>query len=121
MTKHLFKDAFVWGFALWCIGYVLGILLFMVVPHHLIGWSIMPVGIILTLWVLIKKIKTSSFSDYIFVAIGWTLMAVIFDYMFLVKVFTPSDGYYKLDVYLYYAFTFILPLLVGWRKSDDNL
>jgi hypothetical protein len=41
----------------------------------------------------------------------------VFDYFLLVKVFKPVDGYYKLDVYLYYVLTFILPLIVGWRKS----
>jgi len=37
--------------------------------------------------------------------------------LFIVKAFKPADGYYKLDVYLYYALTFALPLIVGWRKK----
>jgi len=48
------------------------------------------------------------------------LIAVIFDYLFLVKMFKPTDGYYKLDVYLYYILTFLLPLIVGWRKKFFN-
>jgi len=51
---------------------------------------------------LIKKIKGDSFKYYLLLAISWTLIAIIFDYLFLVKVFKPADGYYKLDVYLYY-------------------
>jgi hypothetical protein len=31
--------------------------------------------------------------------------------------FHPPDGYYKPDVYLYYVSTFVLPLIVGWRKT----
>lgn len=116
MSKHFFKDAFVWGFILWLIGYVLGIVLFMVVPPAVLGWIIMPIGIIITLWVLSKKVKGDLLRYYLLLAISWTSIAIILDYFLLVKVFNPADGYYKLDVYLYYALTFILPLLVAWRK-----
>lgn len=88
----------------------------MFVPAPLIGWAIMPIGVFLTLLVLVKKIKLTGLKNYLVLAIGWTLIAVICDYLFLVKVFNPADGYYKLDVYLYYALTFILPVMVGWYK-----
>ena len=116
MNKQLLKDAALWGFLLWLIGYILGIVLFMVVPPSILGWIIMPIGTALTLWVLFKKIKSTSFQHYVIVATTWTLIAIIFDYFFLVKVFNPADGYYKLDVYLYYALTFTLPLIAGWSK-----
>lgn len=58
---------------------------------------------------------------YLRMAIGWTLIAVIFDYFFLVKVFKPADGYYKIDVYLYYVLTFVLPLIVGWIKKTKRI
>ncbi len=117
MNKQLFKDAFGWGLILWLIGYVLGILLFKAVSAALLGWVIMPIGTIITLWVLFKKIKSNSFQYYVLMAIVWVLIAIVFDYFFLVKMFKPTDGYYKLDVYLYYALTFVLPLIVGWRRS----
>lgn len=47
-------------------------------------------------------------------AVVWTVVAVVGDYFFIVKAFHPVDGYYKLDVYLYYAVTFCAPLAVGW-------
>lgn len=118
MTKNLIlMDTLGWGFILWLIGYVLGIILFMVMPVSMLGWVIMPVGIVITLWVLLKKIKTGSFQRYILLAFSWLLIAIVFDYFLLVKVFKPADGYYKLDVYLYYLLTFILPIFVGWRKQ----
>jgi hypothetical protein len=117
MSKQLLKDGFGWGLLLWFIGYVLGIVLFMVVPVNLIGWVISPIGILLTLWVLNKKIKSQEIKHFIYIAIIWTIIAVLFDYVFLVQLFKPDDGYYKLDVFIYYLFTFLLPLLVGWRKS----
>lgn len=117
MHRNLLRDGIGWGILLWFIGYVLGILLYMVVSPSVIGWIIMPIGATLLLWVLIKKISAQSFDYYVKLAFAWTAIAVSFDYSFLVKVFNPPDGYYKLDVYLYYLFTFALPLLVGWRRS----
>ena len=116
MTKQFYKDAFGWGFILWLIGYALGMILFLVVPISVIGWIILPIGTIITLWVLLKKIKADSFKYYALLAVVWVFIAVVFDYFFLVKALNPADGYYKLDVYLCYALTFLLPLVVGWKK-----
>jgi hypothetical protein len=118
MDKKIYFDALGWGIILWLSGYVLGIILFAFVPANIIGWLITPIGIAITLWVLFKKVKGDSFKYYFLVAIVWTLIAIIFDYFFLVKVFKPVDGYYKLDVYLYYILTFVLPVIVGWKKRS---
>ena len=117
MSKQLVRDAFGWGFALWLIGYVLGILLFAVVPGNLIGWVIMPIGIAVALWILLKKVKGDSLRYFAIVGLVWLLIAILCDYFFLVLLFKPADGYYKLDVYIYYAVTLLLPLAVGWRKQ----
>src|SRR5205823_2494729 len=42
------------GLGLWLIGYVLGIVLFAFVPVGLIGWIIMPIGVLITIWILLK-------------------------------------------------------------------
>lgn len=120
MSKQLLKDTIGWGFLLWLIGYVLGIVLFVIVPPSMIGWIIMPIGTVITLWVLLKKVKGNNFQHYLLLSVVWTLIAIIFDYFFLVRVFKPDDGYYKLDVYLYYFLTFVLPLIVGLRKKDKD-
>jgi hypothetical protein len=117
MSKQFLKDAFGWGFGLWLIGYALGIMLFPFASPAVLGWIIMPIGVLLTLWVLFKKVETTAFRDYVWIAVIWTLIAIVFDYFFLVKAFKPADGYYKLDVYIYYGLTFLLPLIVGWRKK----
>lgn len=119
MDKQLIKDGLGWGILLWAIGYLLGIILFTLVPNFLIGWVIMPIGTIIALWVLFKRIKSPSIKYYFFLGIIWTVIAIVFDYLFLVKLLKPTDGYYKLDVYLYYALTFLLPVLVGWRKNGS--
>ena len=116
MTKQFAKDAFAWGFGLWLVGYALGIALFPVVSTAAIGWVIAPIGVALTLWVLLEKVHGDSFGYYLQLAIVWVALAVACDYVFLVKMFKPADGYYKLDVYLYYVLTLALPLLVGLRR-----
>lgn len=115
--QKFYKDTFGWGFILWLIGYTLGMILFFLVPTYLIGWIIMPIGVALTLWVLFKKVSGNSLRYYVIIAFVWVLVAIIFDYFFLVKALKPADGYYKLDVYLYYILTFILPIFVGWYKG----
>lgn len=120
-NKQLVKNSLGWGFVLWLIGYVLSFILFFVVPPSLIGWVIAPIGTAITLWVLFKKIKSEDFMHYLALAVVWTVIAVVLDYFFIVKALNPADGYYKPAVYLYYALTFVLPLLVGWwKKSKSN-
>ena len=118
MNRQFYKDALGWGFLLWLVGFGLGVVLFSIVPISMIGWIITPIGTALTLWVLLKKVKGESLRYYLQLAIVWTLIAIVFDYIFLVKAFKPADGYYKLDVYLYYTLTFVLPLGVGWYKKS---
>ena len=118
-SRQFLKDAVGWGIGLWLIGYALGIILFMLVPPYMIGWILTPIGIIITLWVLFKKTKGESFEYYFVLAVVWTLIAIIFDYLFIVKLFNSSD-YYKLDVYLYYIFTLILPLIAAAIKLKSK-
>lgn len=119
MDKQLAKDALGWGFVLWLIGYILGFALFFVIPPALIGWVILPIGIVITLWVLFKRVKSENFRHYLVLAIVWTVIAVVFDYVFIVKALEPADGYYKLDVYIYYVLTFALPLFAYWWKRNQ--
>ena len=116
MSRRFWIDALLWGFVLWLIGYVLGILFFAFVPANLLGWAIMPIGILVALWILFTRVKGDSLQYYVLVALTWTAIAILADYFLLVQLFKPADGYYKLDVYLYYAITFVLPIVVGWWK-----
>ena len=120
MNRQLLKDSFGWGFILWLIGYVLGIVLFFVVPASLIGWAILPIGLVVTLWVLMRRVKIGRLQHFAILAGVWTVSAVVLDYVFIVKTFSPADGYYKLDVYVYYVLTFAIPLAVGWWKTSRS-
>lgn len=116
VSKQLVIDSLGWGLALWIFGYLLGILAFFFVPPTLIGWIVLPVGTVVTLLVLYKFVRSGSLSHYLIVALAWTAIAIVCDYLFIIQLLEPADGYYKPDVYLYYALTFALPMLVGlWR------
>lgn len=117
MNTRLLKDSLGWGLILWLIGYILGFILFFVVDPSLMGWIIMPIGTLLTLWVLLRKVKGETPRYYFILAIVWTALAVGLDYLFVVKALKPADGYYKLDVYVYYMLTFLLPLGAFWWKK----
>jgi hypothetical protein len=117
MNRQFVKDALGWGLGLWLVGYALGIVLFTLVSASLIGWIIMPIGTVITVWVAFKKVNGNSLPYYGLVALVWLLIAVVGDYLFIVKAFKPADGYYKPDVYLYYMLTLAIPLWAGWRRT----
>ena len=119
MNKQLLKDSLGWGIVLWLIGYILGIVFFFIVPQNLIGYFITPIGIIITFWVLFKKIKSNSLNHYLVLSFSWMLIAIVLDYFFIVKGFNSGQNYYKVDVYLYYALTFTMPLIAGWKKKAN--
>lgn len=120
MNNTILKNIVGFGVLLWFIGYLLGILFFMIVPSSLIGWFISPIGIAITLWVLMKKSLAVTFTDFIITGIIWLLIAVFLDYLFIVKLLQPADGYYKPDVYFYYLTTFALPVIVGMKKNESK-
>lgn len=120
MNKQFLKDALGWGFILWLIGYALGFIFFAFVPMSLIGWVIMPIGTVITILVAFKKIKGTTLGYYLAVAAAWTVIAVVFDYIFLVKLLNPVGGYYKLDIYLYYILTFVIPMVAGLIKTRQH-
>ncbi|NTW30107.1 MAG: hypothetical protein HGA33_02435 [Candidatus Moranbacteria bacterium] len=115
----IFLNTVGWGFVLWLVGYVLGIVFFALVPKEQIGFFVMPLGMAFTLWVLWKKIEREELMCYFGLGIIWTIMAIVLGYLFNVKMFHLTD-YYKPDVYLYYVLTFVLPIAVGWYRFKVN-
>jgi hypothetical protein len=118
--KKILLNTLFWGFILWLFGYILGFVFFAFVPKEMIGWYVMPLGIVATLFALFKWIKREEFTCYIRLGVIWMIMAVVLDYFFLVKMLNASD-YYKFDVYLYYILTFVLPVAAGWYKKSKGL
>lgn len=117
MNKRLIGDMLGWGTVLWFFGYVLGFLFFAFVPVALIGWFITPIATAVTVFVLWKYVKSDSLTYALTVGAVWTVLAIVLDYLFIVMLLNLEDGYYKFDVYLYYALTLLLPPLVYSLKQ----
>ncbi len=113
VNKFLLRDGLGWGFALWLFGYLLGFVFYAVVPPDLIGWYVMPLGIAATCLVLWKWVRLVSMRDALLLGVVWSAIAIIGDYLFIVKLLNPPDGYYKPDIYLYYLLTLALPLVAA--------
>ncbi|MEW6721871.1 MAG: hypothetical protein AB1324_01265 [Candidatus Micrarchaeota archaeon] len=105
-----------WGLALWLLGYALGIAFFFLLPPSIFGWAVMLIATPVTVFVALKKIEARSVREYLPVALLWTAMAVILDYIFIV-ILLGSPDYYKPDVLVYYALTFLIPIASGFWKS----
>ena len=117
MNSFFMRDVLGYGFVLWLIGYVLGFVFYAFVPPAEIGWYVMPLGIAITLYVLWNYIRMQLMRDALTIGIGWSVIAIVCDYLFIVLLLNPVDGYYKLDVYLYYLLTLVLPPLVRFARA----
>jgi hypothetical protein len=110
MNNFVKRDLLSWGLLLWVAGYLLGFIFYAFVPAPFIGWGVMPLGMGLTCLVLWKRVRVDSIRDSLLLGIAWSAIAVACDYLFIVKLLNPPDGYYKFDVYMYYLLTFALPV-----------
>jgi hypothetical protein len=111
--RFILRDVLGWGVLLWLIGYILGIAFYAVVPTAVIGWYVMPIGVAMTALVLWKWVPLATLRDGVVLGLGWSAIAIVGDYVFIVKLLTPPDGYYKPDVALYYLLTLALPVAVA--------
>jgi len=108
--KFLWRDVLGWGVLLWLVGYLLGFVFYALVPVALIGWFVMPFGVALTALVLWRWVRIDGLSRAAVLGLGWSAIAVLCDYAFIVELLAPPDGYYKLDVYLYYFLMLAMPV-----------
>ncbi len=120
MKRFLIRDVLGWGFLLWFIGYLLGFLFYAFVPTALIGWYVTPIGIAMTCLVLWKWVRVDAMRDAVLLGVGWCIVAIVLDYFLIVKLLDPPDGYYKLDVFLYYLLTFSLPVAAARVRRAAN-
>ncbi|OGG79337.1 hypothetical protein A3A39_00030 [Candidatus Kaiserbacteria bacterium RIFCSPLOWO2_01_FULL_54_13] len=119
--KQILIDTVAWGFALWVLGFALGMMLFPFVPVVYLGLLITPIYLAAAIWVCIQKFKGrgNSIAYLLGVGFAWFLVAFVFDYIFLVQAFAV-ENYYDYDVLFYYLITLALPLIVGrWHERRD--
>jgi len=118
------KDTAVIGTCLWLIGYLASLVLFFSPYAGIMGWILLviftPVTIAVT-WLWFRQRKGLSLEYYAKIGIAWVLIAVVFDYLFIVQLFKAA--YYGPDVFVYYALTFLITVGVGLYliRSRNNL
>lgn len=115
------KDTAGLGLLLWLIGYITSLVLFFSPFAGIMGWILIavftPVTVAVTWWWF--RARDLSLSYYAGVGIAWTAIAIVLDYLFIVLLFQAT--YYGPDVFVYYAITFLIPVLIGLvnrRRSE---
>jgi hypothetical protein len=113
--KEWIKDTGGIGTGLWLIGYLASLILFFSPYAGIMGWILLviftPVTIAVTWW-WFRKRKELTLEYFAKVGVVWVLIAVVFDYLFIVRLFQAN--YYSPDVFVYYAMTFLIPVGVGF-------
>jgi hypothetical protein len=112
--NQLIKDTAGLGTALWLIGYLSSLALFFTPYAGIMGWILIavftPITIVVALWWFGKQ-KPHPLQYYAGVGAAWALIAIVLDYLFIVILFQAN--YYEIDVLVYYAVTFLIPVAVG--------
>jgi hypothetical protein len=101
------------GGGLWLLGYLVSLALFFTPLAPVMGWVITAIFTPLTVGVTWWRFRGRDLPlrYYAGVGLAWAAIAVVLDYLFIVRLF--DAGYYAPDVYAYYALTFLIPVGVG--------
>ena len=75
----------------------------------LFGWFVTPFGPSAACRVLWKKFRPASLAQAATIGADGAVMAVALDYVFLVKLLNPPDGYSERHAYQDYALTLVRP------------
>lgn len=115
--QAIVKDTAGIGILLWLIGYLAALLLFVSPFAGVMGWILIavftPVSILIVWrWFCGRDLPLVYYAE---IGLVWTAIAVVFDYLFIVVLFSAT--YYSPDVFVYYAITFLIPVCIGlWKR-----
>lgn len=113
--QQVLKDTAGLGILFWLVGYLAGIVLFFTPYRDSMGWIMLftftPFTILVTWW-WFRQRDYASTEYYAGVGIAWAVIAIVLDYLFIVRLFS-SPAYYTLHISLYYALMFLIPVGVG--------
>ena len=112
--KQWIKDTAGLGIVLWLMGYITSLVLFFTAFAGMMGWILISIFTPITVaivWWWFKDREPLPLQYYAGVGVSWVLIAVVFDYLFIVLLFQAA--YYGIDVFVYYAVTFLIPVGVG--------
>lgn len=113
--KRWIKDTAGLGIAFWLMGYLASLVLFFTPYAGIMGWILAavftPVALVVTWW-WFRSREYLPVRYYAGVGVVWVLIAIVFDFLFIVTLFQAA-AYYKPDVVVYYIVTFLVPVAVG--------
>jgi hypothetical protein len=119
--KQWIKDNAGLGTGLWLIGYLASLALFFSPYAGIMGWILLaiftPVTVAITWW-WFRQRESLSLQYYTGFGVAWMLIAVVLDYVFIVLLFQAT--YYGVDVFVYYAVTFLIPVGVGLYLTGNR-
>jgi hypothetical protein len=98
----------------WLIGYLASLGLFFSSYAGIMGWILIAVFTPVTIaiaWWWFRQRERLPLQYYAGVGVAWVLIAIVLDYLFIVLMFQAT--YYGIDVVVYYAVTFLVPVGVG--------
>ena len=109
------KDMAGLGTGLWLIGYIASLALFFTPIWEIMGgWILLiiftPITLAITWW-WFRQQELLPLPYYAKVGIAWMVIAVVLDYLFIVRLFQAT--YYGTDVFVYYTVTFLIPVVIG--------
>ena len=116
--QAILKDTAGIGILLWLLGYLASLLLFVSPLSGVMGWILIavftPVSILIVWrWFAGRDLPLAYYAG---AGVVWTAIAVVFDYLFIVLLFSAT--YYGPDVFVYYAITFLVPVGIGlWKRQ----
>jgi len=112
--QQVLKDTAGLGTLLWLIGYLASLVLYFSPVSYALGWVLLVIFTPFTIWVTWWWFweRTLPLSYFGGVAVSWTVIAIVLDYLFIVLLF-HSPGYYMPDVFVYYAVMFLIPMGIG--------
>jgi hypothetical protein len=120
--KQWIKDTAGLGTALWLIGYLASLVLFFTPLAGSMGWILLAIFTPLTIviaWWWFRQRQPLPLQYYAGVGAAWVLIAVVFDYLFIVLMFQAT--YYGTDVFVYYTLTFLIPVGVGLYLKRNRI
>jgi hypothetical protein len=108
------KDTAGLGSFFWLTGYIASMVLFFSPVAGIMGWILLvvftPVTVAITWW-WFRSRERLPLQYYAGIGLGWMLIAMVLDFLFIVLLF--QTAYYKPDVFVYYLVTFLIPVGVG--------
>lgn len=120
--KQWIKDTAGLGIGFWLMGYLASLVLFFTPYAGIMGWILAaiftPVAFVVTWW-WFRSREHLPVQYYASVGVAWVLIAIVFDFLFIVTLFQAAT-YYKPDVAVYYIVTFLVPVAVGMYLNRSS-